>query len=221
MCIRDRFNKMGGKCKKCLYLHTKDKRKPYTKRYIEKNKEKLKLRNQKYYNNNTEKLRAVGIKNYFKNQEHNLKKKREYYIKNKEEIKAKQKTWRSNNKPYLNAYRKNKRETDNNYKLRCALASRILTAIYAQKTTKSKRTLELIGCSLDECRRHIELQFKEGMTWENHSFEVWHIDHIKPCASFDLTDPKQQEECFNYTNLQPLWAEENLSKSSTHNFHII
>ena len=50
------------------------------------------------------------------------------------------------------------------------------------------------------------------MTWDNHG--EWHIDHIKPCASFDLTDADQQRECFNYTNLQPLWAKDNLSKGA-------
>jgi hypothetical protein len=53
-------------------------------------------------------------------------------------------------------------------------------------------------------------KFKDGMTWENHG--EWHIDHIKPCASFNLLDEGEQKKCFHYTNLQPLWASENLSK---------
>ncbi len=61
-------------------------------------------------------------------------------------------------------------------------------------------------------REHLEKQFKEGMTWENHGLYGWHIDHIIPCASFDLTDLEQQKKCFHYTNLQPLWAKENLIK---------
>ena len=80
-----------------------------------------------------------------------------------------------------------------------------------QYTQKAKSTLELIGCSISELRAHIEAQFKPGMTWANHG--KWHIDHIRPCASFNLTDPEQQRQCFNYKNLQPLWAEENLRKS--------
>jgi hypothetical protein len=70
----------------------------------------------------------------------------------------------------------------------------------------------LIGCSVPQLRKHLEAQFTEGMTWDNHG--EWHIDHIKPCASFDLTDAEQQLECFNYTNLQPLWASDNLSKGA-------
>lgn len=77
--------------------------------------------------------------------------------------------------------------------------------------TKSNNTIRLLGCSLDELRDHLERQFSEGMTWDNYG--DWHIDHRLPCASFDLSNPDEQKVCFNYTNLQPLWAKDNLSKS--------
>lgn len=67
------------------------------------------------------------------------------------------------------------------------------------------------GCSVDDLILHIESIFLDGMTWDNHG--KWHIDHIKPCCAFDLTDPKQQRDCFHYSNLQPLWAVDNLKKS--------
>ena len=70
----------------------------------------------------------------------------------------------------------------------------------------------LVGCSLDDLRVHIEKQFSEGMTWKNKG--KWHIDHIRPCASFDLTDPEQQKQCFHFSNLQPLWARDNLRKAA-------
>ena len=73
--------------------------------------------------------------------------------------------------------------------------------------------MKLIGCSVDFLKQHLELQFKGRMGWNNYGFYGWHVDHIKPCASFDLTDTEQQKECFNYTNLQPLWWHENASKS--------
>ena len=60
---------------------------------------------------------------------------------------------------------------------------------------------------------HLEALFQPGMTWDNHAIDGWHIDHIRPCTSFDLTDPEQQRQCFHYTNLQPLWAFDNISKS--------
>lgn len=68
----------------------------------------------------------------------------------------------------------------------------------------------LIGCEIDYLLYHIQEQFNPGMTWDNYG--DWHIDHIKPCANFDLSKPEEQRKCFNYTNLQPLWAEENLIK---------
>jgi len=68
----------------------------------------------------------------------------------------------------------------------------------------------LLGCSLKTLKQHLENQFKPGMTWENHG--KWHIDHIRPCASFDLSKPEEQKKCFHYTNLRPLWAEENLRR---------
>ncbi len=79
--------------------------------------------------------------------------------------------------------------------------------------SKSKKTLELLGCSSRFLRTYLESKWKAGMSWENYGFYGWHIDHVKPCSSFDLLDSEQQKACFNYTNLQPLWAHENFSKS--------
>ena len=71
---------------------------------------------------------------------------------------------------------------------------------------------KFIGCSLTELRHHLEEQWVDDMSWDNYGLYGWHIDHIIPCKSFDFNDPKQQAECFHYTNLQPLWATDNLSK---------
>ena len=74
--------------------------------------------------------------------------------------------------------------------------------------------MQLTGCTIKELMIHIEKQFEPGMTWDNHGLYTWHIDHKHACARFDLTDPEQQKKCFHYTNLQPLWAKDNLSKGS-------
>lgn len=75
--------------------------------------------------------------------------------------------------------------------------------------------MKLLDCSPLFLKEHLEKQFKEGMTWDNHTTDGWHIDHIRPCCSFDLTKKEQQEECFHYSNLQPLWATDNLKKGGT------
>ncbi|REK64910.1 MAG: hypothetical protein DWQ49_01035, partial [Bacteroidetes bacterium] len=107
---------------------------------------------------------------------------------------------------------RNKRKTDLNYKLTDNLRNRVRKTLNGK--SKSKNTLKLLGCSVDFLKKHIESQFEPGMSWENYGFDGWHMDHIVPCASFDLSDPEQQQKCFNYTNLQPLWAKDNISKSA-------
>jgi len=99
-------------------------------------------------------------------------------------------------------------------KLGNLLRTRIWTALKIQGLKKNHSTMELTGCSKEELIQHLESQFSEGMTWENWSLNGWHIDHIRPVSSFDLSDPAQVKECFHYSNLQPLWAIDNLKKSN-------
>jgi len=87
-------------------------------------------------------------------------------------------------------------------------------ALRASESKKYSRFIDLVGASIESVRAHLEQQFKPGMTWANYGKIGWHIDHIKPCASFDLSDPNQQKACFHYSNLQPLWALDNLSKGA-------
>lgn len=122
--------------------------------------------------------------------------------------------WRKDNRKKLTenqiAYEKNRKLTDAEFKLLCSLRSRLGNALKRQNSSKNNNTIELLGCSISFLKGYLEAKFKEDMTWENHG--EWHIDHIKPCASFNLLDEEEQKKCFHYTNLQPLWASENLSK---------
>lgn len=86
------------------------------------------------------------------------------------------------------------------------------TRAVLQGINKSAATLELIGCSPIQLKERLESLFTSGMSWENYG--EWHIDHIRPCDSFDLTLESEQLLCFNYNNLQPLWAKDNLKKGS-------
>lgn len=92
------------------------------------------------------------------------------------------------------------------YALACC-RRRISNLIKRSGMSTPFHTDELIGCTKEILMHHIESQFKLGMSWENKG--QWEIDHIRPCASFDLTDPAQQKRCFHYSNLQPLWAKDN------------
>ncbi len=139
-----------------------------------------------------------------------LKQRQEYYQKNKDKIRDRLKQYRQEHKQERNEYVKNKYKTDINYKLSELLRNRVRKAIKSYKRPGS--AVKDLGCTVQELKDHLELQFKPGMTWDNHG--QWHIDHIKPLSIFDLSDPEQFMEACHYSNLQPLWAKDNLSKSN-------
>lgn len=119
---------------------------------------------------------------------------------NPEKVKIRNKRWRK--KPGAAQF---------NNKLTDSLRRRINKVL--KGAPKSARTLALIGCSVSELRQHLEKQFQPGMSWETRGGKVgWQIDHVRPCASFNLMDPAQQRDCFHYSNLQPLWAVDNNKK---------
>ena len=128
-----------------------------------------------------------------------LKAKKENYYKNRE-ARNKQTT----------QYQKNKIKTHPSFRLERNMRSRLYHALRSQKADKSNRTFKLVGCKLDFLKGYLQAKFTEGMTWGNYG--AWHVDHIQPCCSFDLTDEEEQKKCFHYTNLQPLWAIDNLKK---------
>lgn len=140
-------------------------------------------------------LKEYREKNPFKS----IKHKKDYYEKNKKEI------IRRLQERYNQKY-----HSDLEFKITCALRRRVLTAL--KNNSKHKPAIDLLGCSIASLKSHLESKFKPGMTWENYGIKGWHIDHIRPCASFNLTKPEEQNKCFHYTNLQPLWAKENYSK---------
>ena len=121
--------------------------------------------------------------------------------------------WRLKNKESIRAYQRGYQKAlpkNSSERLGRILRCRITSALSGR--TRSGNLSDLIGCSLIEFIKHIEAQFVAGMTWDNHG-TVWHIDHKKPCALFDLSKPDEQAACFHFTNQQPLPALENLKKS--------
>ncbi len=160
------------------------------------------------YGNKEEKARRISEAYFTKHRSKRLAYAKLYKAKNKDKIKARMKIWRANNKNY----KKDKWATDINFRLREVLRGRIYKAVKANSTYKSAKTIDLIGCEVEFLKTYLEGLFTLGMSWSNYG--QWHIDHIKPCSLFDLTIEDEQRKCFNYTNLQPLWAEDNLEKSN-------
>jgi protein-arginine kinase activator protein McsA len=136
------------------------------------------------------------------------------YQKNyKKKIARRNKKWYGKNKQRVldrNREYYRKRSKDPKYRAVKNLRSRMRAAIIDGRYSKS--VMELLGGDREVVLKHIESQFKKGMSWDNYGVHGWHIDHIRPCNSFDLSDPQQLKECFHYTNLQPLWAKDNIRK---------
>ncbi len=149
-----------------------------------------------------------------------------YFLKSKKWIQSRCKVcqnelahfWQINNKDKVKIIQKRhypkvkkRYKTDVNIKLRHQLGSRISKAIRGY--SKSKSTMELLGCSIAFLKKYLEYNFKKGMTWANYGSQ-WSVDHIRPCVSFDLSKAEEQKKCFFYKNLQPLWRIENIKKGA-------
>jgi hypothetical protein len=170
--------------------------------------------NARYRANNPEKVRARKRAQYLRRREEILRRSKAYREANREAVRAaKQKCYRANPRKYMATCRARTRErmkSDPLFRAARNIRGRVWSAMKGIR--KSVGTLELLGCSVARVRAHLEGQFRPGMSWNNYG--EWHIDHIRPCAKFDLTKPEQQKQCFHYSNVQPLWAGENLSKGA-------
>ena len=151
------------------------------------------------------------IKKYNQENKEDIKKYRE---ENKEKRKEYNKKYNQENKEEAKKYIKNRRKTDPAFRILGNLRSRMRKAVKATEAKKCDNTMDLIGCSPTYLREHIEKQFLEGMSLDNYGFYGWHIDHIIPCDFFDMMSEEEQKACFHFTNLQPLWAKDNLKKSN-------
>lgn len=188
-------------------------KKEYQKNWRKQNKYKIIKYKKEFYLKNKEKISKTLKKYYIRNRKKLLKYQKEYRQKNIVKILKKQKKHRERNKKYYKEYGKkyknNRRKRDIGFKILCNLRTRLWDAL--KSSNKSKSTVKLLGCSVKQLRQRLESKFKKGMTWRNYG-KGWEIDHIIPCASFDLSKKSEQCKCFNYTNLQPLTIKENRSK---------
>jgi hypothetical protein len=163
----------------------------YNKKYYQKNQKRMKQRTAKF---------REHCPNYMTVWREN----------NKEKVKKQKREWIEKNRHKINEQERQRRKKDHAYRIKKNLRRRV-NEVIKKPNKKHTSTFELLGCSLDELLKHLEKQFVKGMNWKNYG-NLWHIDHIIPCASFDLAYPEQQKKCFHYTNLQPLWAIDNIRK---------
>jgi hypothetical protein len=147
------------------------------------------------------------------------------YLINKNEILNKNSKWRKDNWEKVYKQRKesgyckrsrkkwyhNKGKFNINWIISERIRSRVRNVLNGK--VKSKSTLELLGCTIEQVKERLESKFRDGMSWQNYG-SYWHIDHIRPCASFNLENEEEQKKCFHYYNLQPLTAKENLIKGA-------
>lgn len=128
-----------------------------------------------------------------------------------EKQRASEKKYRDNNPEKMKE--KYKKQPNNiNRRVRDSLNHRISGSLNANKNRKTNKTIQYIDCEISFLKDWIQYQFQENMSWENYG--EWHLDHVKPCASFDLQNEIDIKECFNWKNYQPLWAKDNLIKSN-------
>lgn len=172
-------------CKSCF--------KEYQKKYFKANKEAKKEYQKKYYIENKERKKQYQKANKERKKEYDKK----YYKVNKE-----------HKKEYQKEYQKERRKTDLLFKLRGNLRKRTWEAFKNKGYSKNTKTQEMLGVDWQVAKNHIERQFTKGMNWNNYG--DWHIDHIIPLSS--AKTPQRLKELCHYTNIQPMWAEENLSK---------
>lgn len=154
-----------------------------------------------------------------------------YKAANPEKVKAANAAWRDANRPATveasmrwraenpEAYREQQRQyqarrrgEDDVFRFTNSVRSLVGGSIKRGGGAKSASSERLLGCTMEEFRAHVARQFLDGMAWANYG--DWHLDHVRPCASFDLTTEEGRLACMNFTNWRPLWSEDNLRKGS-------
>lgn len=182
---KDKYSKDGYKsyCKFCV------------KNYYEQNKTKMRKRQKEYYEQNKSKINKRQV-------EYNKKYQKEY-------IKKYMKEHRKERNKYSRNWKKHRKIHDINFKILSNLRTRVYCAL--KRNSKSAKTIQLLGCSIEFLKKYLKNQFKSNMSWDNYG-KYWEIDHIKPCVSFDFEKSVEQRKCFNYKNLRPLTVSENRRK---------
>lgn len=185
--------------------------KEYKRSWYLKNKERLNKKAKLYRENHKDEIKKYA-------QSISKEKRAQYRANSRENSLSCTRRWRSRNQEHLKSYARTyvaKRKKESvQFRIRIRLRKRICAAL--NRKPKSLSAVKDLGCTIVELKKYLESKFKPGMTWDNWSHKGWHIDHIIPLCSFDLTDPLQFLKAVHFSNLQPLWAHENLVKSGYH-----
>jgi hypothetical protein len=193
-------------------LDNREKKRAYNKQYDSDNKEKIserkKVTDKQYYQNNKEKISEKGKRWYHDNKEKKRAYDKQYYSDNREKRKAYHKQYRLDNREKKRAYQNKKYHSDPLFKFKEVCRSRAYMAFKRKSWRKNGSTEKLLGCDWETAMNHIESQFEYWMNWDNHG--EWEIDHIIPLASANTKE--EMIPLFNYKNLQPLLAEDNMRK---------
>lgn len=202
----------------------------YKKDWYNKNKSRILKLRKEYHQNNIAQIKKKKREYYIKNKDHISAKTKIWKKENRDRVLELQRRsypkWRAWEKikrqdpefrKKVASYQKNKINSDPAYKLKARTRIKIWKLVKYNHGAKRGATLKLLGAPLDKVVQHIENQFYtrengEKMTWDNWTNKGWHLDHIKPLSSFDLTNPIEFAKSWHYTNLQPLWSEHNLEK---------
>lgn len=217
---RDRANRTQREWVKRRRLDPEylDKLKAYHREYArrqrqlfpEKVRHKARIAAAKWKAKNPDYFLKYGRKQYWKDPERSrTHAKRSRAVRNSDPIR------KDRHKAWVNGYVRKKKQNDVQFRLMSLFRRRLHLALKVPGY-KSAPSAALLGCSIEEYKRYLESKWVSGMSWENHGKGEgkWHIDHIRPCASFDLRLPSQQQECFHFSNTQPLWESDNYKKGS-------
>ena len=200
-------------CKKCFYIKYRETSISCSNKYYIENKENCIKKSKEYRDENKDQLKESKKKYYENNKEEILYKNSLYCKENKERRNelAKKNYHKNNHKENKRQYVKEKLETDDFFKLKFNIRSLIRNSLKRGFTEKSKKTIEILGCSFEDFKLHLESQFDENMNWDNQG-SYWHMDHIIPISSAESKEDVYRLN--HYTNFQPLYWEDNLKKGN-------
>ena len=191
----------------------------YISRWQKANRDRVLRYKEKWRLANMDKVRAAQKRRYAANPSKFIETARRSQKKHSKRVAATQKKYRETNREKVRRAQNRwqaRKMSDLDFRIKKLLRGRTGIAIKAVNGAKKcAKTTEMLGCSIEDFRIYLESKFESGMTWENYG-KVWHVDHIMPCAIFNMTKPEHQKRCFHFSNMQPLFVTDNLKKNRWH-----